>query len=68
METAPPQLHPLVPADTFDLAALLEHEPPTRWRPEPGEKVIGTLDRIAEKTSFGRAHHVSTCWWKTAST
>lgn len=52
---APHQLHPLVPAGEFDLAALLEHEPPTRWRPDPGEKVIGTLDRIADKVSFGRA-------------
>lgn len=54
METAP-QLHPLVPPEPFDLQALLAHEPPTRWRPEPGEKVIGELVRVAEKTSWGRA-------------
>jgi hypothetical protein len=49
------QLHPLVPPGPFDLAALLEHDPPTRWRPEPGEKVVGELVRIAEKTSWGRS-------------
>jgi len=49
------QLHPLVPPEPFDLAALLEHEPPTRWRPEEGEKVVGELVRTAEKTSFGRS-------------
>jgi hypothetical protein len=55
MTTTAPQLHPLVPPGPFDLEALLEFEPPTRWRPEPGEKVIGELVRTAEKTSFGRA-------------
>jgi len=54
METAP-RLHPLIPPGPFDLAMLLEYEPPTRWRPEPEEKVVGELVRIAEKTSFGRA-------------
>jgi hypothetical protein len=55
MTTDAPQLHPLIPAGEFDLTTLLEYEPPTRWRPEPGEKVVGELDRIVEKTSFGHA-------------
>ena len=48
------QLHPLVPPGEFDLAVLLEHEPPTRWRPEPGEKLVGELVRVADKVSFGQ--------------
>jgi hypothetical protein len=55
MTTEMPHLHPLIPPGPFDLATLLEFEPPTRWRPEPEEKVLGELVRIAEKTSFGRA-------------
>ena len=53
METAP-QLHPLVPAGEFDLDTLLQYDPPTRWRPEPQEKLIGELARIAQKVSFGQ--------------
>jgi hypothetical protein len=48
-----PQLHPLVPAGEFDLSALLKHEPPTRWSPEPGEGVEGTVVKIVETKSFG---------------
>jgi hypothetical protein len=49
-----PQLHPLVPAGEFDLDTLLQYDPPTRWRPEPQEKLVGELARIAEKVSFGQ--------------
>lgn len=53
MTTEAPFLHPLVPPGVFDLDVLLGYEPPTRWRPEPGEKLVGELVRIAEKVSFG---------------
>lgn len=49
-----PQLHPLVPAGEFDLAALLEHEPPTRWAPEAGDVVQGTVVKIEDVTAFGQ--------------
>lgn len=48
-----PQLHPLVPPGEFDLGALLEHEPPSRWSPEPGEGVEGELVKIVETKAFG---------------
>lgn len=49
-----PQLHPLVPSGAFDLQALLEHEPPTRWVPEePGEGIEGNVVKIAETKAFG---------------
>jgi hypothetical protein len=50
-----PQLHPLIPAGPFDLVTLLAHEPPVRWRPEPGERVTGELVRLVDKTSFGQS-------------
>ena len=50
-----PQLHPLIPPGPFDLVTLLTHEPPVRWRPEPGERVTGELVRLVEKTSFGQS-------------
>lgn len=51
-----PLLHPHVPAGRpFELADLLEFEPPTRWHPEPGERVQGTLVKADERTSFGRS-------------
>lgn len=46
-------LHPRVPPGEFDLTALLEHDPPTRWHPQPGEKLIGELVRLVDKTAFG---------------
>lgn len=48
-----PQLHPLVPAGEFDLQALLEHDPPTRWSPEPGEGIEGDVVKIVETKAFG---------------
>lgn len=53
MSEAPIQLHPNLPPGEFDLAALLEYDPPTRWHPEEGEKLIGELTRVVEKVSFG---------------
>jgi len=55
MTTTMPQLHPHIPAGSFDLAALLEYEPPTRWRPEVGDKVIGQLVKLEDRVSFGRS-------------
>jgi hypothetical protein len=55
MTAETPLLHPLVPPGEFDLEVLLGYEPPTRWRPEEGEKVIGELVRVVEQTSFGRS-------------
>lgn len=49
-----PLLHPHIPAGSFELGELLEFEPPTRWRPEPGERVQGTLVKIDERSSFGK--------------
>lgn len=54
MSAVMPQLHPLIPPGPLDLASLLRHEPPTRWRPEPGEVVAGTLTKLEDKISFGR--------------
>lgn len=49
-----PQLHPLVPPGEFDLQALLEHEPPTRWVPEkPGAGIEGDVVKIDETKAFG---------------
>jgi len=53
--TAMPQLHPSIPAGRFELTELLSYEPPTRWRPEPGDKVIGRLVKNEERRSFGRS-------------
>lgn len=53
--TTMPMLHPHIPAGEFDLPTLLAYEPPTRWRPEPGEKVQGELVKIEERRSFGRS-------------
>lgn len=47
-----PMLHPSIPAGPFDLAALLEYEPPVRWRPEPEDQVVGNLVKIEPRTSF----------------
>ena len=55
MTTEAPFLHPLVPPGEFDLDVLLGYEPPTRWRPEPEEKMVGELVRVADKVSFGRS-------------
>lgn len=52
--TASTQLHPLIQPGEFDLDTLLQYDPPTRWRPEPQEKLVGELARIAEKVSFGQ--------------
>jgi hypothetical protein len=49
-----PLLHPNIPAGRFDLSELLEFEPPSRWHPEPGEKVQGHLVKIDERKCFGR--------------
>lgn len=48
-----PQLHPLVPPGEFDLQTLLEHDPPTRWSPEPGEGIEGDVVKIVETKAFG---------------
>lgn len=50
-----PLLHPHVPAGRFDLDELLGFEPPTRWHPEPGDRVQGTLVKADERTSFGKS-------------
>ena len=50
-----PQLHPKVAAGDFDLHALLEHEPPTRWTPEPGEGVEGDVVKIVDQKAFGQS-------------
>lgn len=50
-----PLLHPSIPPDRFELSDLLAYEPPTRWRPDPGERVQGRLVKLEERTSFGRA-------------
>lgn len=55
---AMPQLHPLIPAGEFDLGVLLQHEPPTRWAPDPGEGVEGTVVKIVEKTAFNQVARV----------
>lgn len=49
-----PLLHPHIPAGRFDLGELLEFEPPTRWHPEPGERLQGRLVKADERASFGR--------------
>lgn len=51
--SALPMLHPQVETTHFDLNALLEHDPPARWRPEVGERVQGTVAQIADKTAYG---------------
>jgi hypothetical protein len=48
-----PMLHPLVPAGEFDLHALLEHDPPTRWHPEEGDRLSGTVVKVEDKAAFG---------------
>lgn len=48
-----PQLHPLVPGGRFDLEALLQHEPPTRWSPEPGDGIEGDVVKVVETKAFG---------------
>ncbi len=48
-----PQMHPLVPAEPFDLHALLEHDPPVRWTPEPGEGIEGVVVKVVETKAFG---------------
>ena len=48
-----PQLHPKVPAGAFDLTALLEHEPPTRWAPVKDEGVEGVVVKIVDQKAFG---------------
>lgn len=55
MQTSLPRLHPNIPAGRFDLAELLSYEPPTRWRPEPGDRVQGQLVKIEDRRSFGRS-------------
>lgn len=47
-----PLLHPSIPEGSFDLPRLLEYEPPEHWRPEPGDKVLGTLVKIADRSRF----------------
>jgi hypothetical protein len=49
-----PQLHPNIPAGRFELVELLAYEPPCRWRPEVGEKIIGQLVKQVDRRSFGR--------------
>jgi hypothetical protein len=49
-----PQLHPLVPPGEFDLQALLEHEPPTRWSPDPGDGVEGVVVKVVDVKAFGQ--------------
>lgn len=46
-------LHPLVETTEFDLNALLEHDPPVRWRPEVGERIQGSVAQIADKNAYG---------------
>jgi hypothetical protein len=48
-----PMLHPLVPAGAFDLKALLEHDPPTRWHPEEGDRLSGEVVKVEDKPAFG---------------
>lgn len=49
-----PQLHPLIPAGEFELTELLQHEPPTRWQPEPGDVVQGTVVKVETVKAFGQ--------------
>lgn len=53
-----PQLHPLVPPGDFDLMALLAHEPPTRWSPEPGDGIEGEVVKLTESKAFGTTAQV----------
>lgn len=54
MDQSPlPMLHPLVETTEFDLNALLEHDPPARWRPEVGERVQGKVAQVADKRAYG---------------
>lgn len=53
--SAMPLLHPRVPAGRFELSELLAYEPPTMWRPEPGERVQGHLVKQEQRTAFGRS-------------
>jgi hypothetical protein len=55
MTTELVQLHPLIPPGEFDLDELLKFEPPTRWHPEPGERVDGVLAKEDERTTFGKS-------------
>ena len=48
-------LHPRIHPGGFDLRTLLEYEPPTRWRPEAGERVQGELVKAEERRAFGRS-------------
>lgn len=57
-DLAMPQMHPLIPPGQFDLATLLDHEPPTRWRPEPGEEIQGTVVKIETRRAFGTSSPV----------
>lgn len=49
-----PQLHPSVPSGNFELSELLDHEPPTRWQPEPGDVVQGTVVKVETVKAFGQ--------------
>lgn len=53
--SALPMLHPNIPVGRFDLAELLKFEPPTRWRPEVGERVQGRFVKREDRRSFGRS-------------
>jgi hypothetical protein len=56
MTTELVQLHPLIPPGEFDLDELLKFEPPTRWHPEPGERVDGVLvERPTNAATFGKS-------------
>lgn len=48
-----PMLHPTVAAGKFDLQALLEHDPPSRWHPEEGDRLIGEVVKVEDKPAFG---------------
>lgn len=49
------RLHPSVPPGPFDLAELLSWHPPTRWRPNDGERIVGDLAKIEDRSAFGRS-------------
>jgi hypothetical protein len=53
MTDAMPMLHPLVAPGAFDLGALLEHDPPQRWHPEEGDRLVGEVVKVEDKPAFG---------------
>jgi hypothetical protein len=51
--TVLPMLHPLLAPGVFDLPALLEHDPPTPWHPDVGERLQAQVVAVRDVRAFG---------------